>query len=349
MNRASIFSAIFFSCLLNGFLATAQAQVGLEGISSGRYEIRSVKSRKPASVVQKRSISAETQEKTAPEQPVVPSLSVPPKIQEPSFTEQAQGLFSEKTEKYFDYYRVQTNGEDPRTNRLELDVKPVFTYNDSSSNYSYRNYSNFFNGLQLNANVWFMPMIGVTGKLMFSLAADVDGMSSNRSRIPAKYELMDLGLTFRNFFGSSIESKSLEVALLYSENKFLPSLDNQARARLKSQGIGLSMKMRLPSSAEYAWVIGGSVFPRLQHVETQPMVDVGAGANDENIRLGIEFGGEWILNRANQITWNLGATTERNIFVGSANRVDASTGQTPANVSVTNSMYMFSLGYRWGN
>ncbi len=74
-----------------------------------------------------------------------------------------------------------------------------------------------------------------------------------------------------------------------------------------------------------------------------------SGSSDESTRLGLIFGGEWKFTRESQVLWGLDISTERNVFDGPASLPDPSTGETPSNVSVTNSLYMFSLGYRWGH
>jgi hypothetical protein len=105
----------------------------------------------------------------------------------------------------------------------------------------------------------------------------------------------------------------------------------------------------MPSSHNYAWVFGGSFFPRLQHTESQTGINLQSGAAGESIRIGLDLGGEWKFTRESQMIWNLAVSAERNIFTGAANLVDPETSLTPSNVGVTNSLYMFSLGYRWGH
>ncbi|MNL23516.1 hypothetical protein D3C87_1449090 [compost metagenome] len=227
-------------------------------------------------------------------------------------------------------------------------MSPTAVYNDSSSNYSFREYQSFFNALKVRANVWLTPLIGVSGQILFSFAADVDSVTDN-SRIGTKYELMDVGLNFRKFFGISRKSNSLELSVLYNENKMTPASDNTSRAKLTTSGFGIGMKARLPTSFTYAWVLGGSFFPRLQHDEGETGIIINSGSMEESARIGVDLGGEWKFDRESQLIWNLGLSSERNVFDGTASLPDPSTGTAPTNVSVTNTLYMFSLGYRWGH
>ncbi len=183
--------------------------------------------------------------------------------QEPSIGEQAQSLFSSEAEKIYDFYREQIHPDDIRNNRLELDVLPVVAYNDSSSNYSYRNYQSYFNAMNIKSNIWFTPLIGISGQVMFSLAADVDSLEANKSRIPAKYEFVDMGINFRKFFGISRKSSSLEFSILYSDDKMSVPSDNTSRPRLKSSGIGVGLKARIPTSDELCLGFRWKVFSTL--------------------------------------------------------------------------------------
>lgn len=360
------------------FANISYAQVGLEGFSSGRYEVRkstkNPKLRKPTSeadlvtekevVVQKSetstavapaatatttTVTTATAKEVVTIAPVVaPSPAPVVETQEPTISEQAESLFSSKAEKIYDFYRVQVHPDDVRNNKVELEITPVLGYTDSQSNYSYRDYQSLFNALKLKTNVWFTPSIGVSGQMMFSLAADMDSVQDS-SRVPTKYEFMDLGLNLRRYFGVSRLSNSMEFSLLYSDNKVNVDAETTSRPRLKTSGVGLGLKARIPVSEVYAWTLGGSFFPRLQHNESQAGADIKSGTSAENIRIGLDVGGELKFSRESQIIWNLGLSTERNTFDGTASLPDPQTGDTPKNVSVTNSLYMFSLGYRWGH
>ncbi|WP_413576513.1 hypothetical protein ACLVWU_00565 [Bdellovibrio sp. HCB290] len=281
--------------------------------------------------------------------PVVASESPAPAVVEPSIAAQAEALFTNKADKIYDYYAETIHPDDIRNNRLEVEISPMAVYNDSQSNYSFRDYQSFYNALRFKANVWLTPLIGVSGKFIFSLGSDIDSMEADGSRVAVKYEQFDVGLNFRKYFGTSRKANSLEFALLYSDSKMKPPTDAANRVGISTSGLGIGMKVRVPSSIEYAWVYGGTFFPRLQHSELGNASDIHSGSVGENSRLALELGGEWRLSRSSQILWGLEASAEKNMFDGSASQPDPSTGATPKNVSVTNSACMFSLGYRWGN
>lgn len=340
----------------------ASAQIGLEGVSSGRYEIRKSVKRTPSSekeaiIVYKDKPKAEVLEQKEQESKLQNPAVLTGENQlglsenekrEPSLSDQAQSLFSKEANKINDYYREHLEPGDIRRNRLELDILPTVVGINSSSNYSFRDYRTEFNALQVNANMWLTPLIGFSGKYLFSVGADLDAMSVDRSRVPARFELMDLGLSFRKFTGSERESDSLEVSILYGEGKLSVPNDSANRAKLKSGGIGIGIRGRFQSADNYAWIIGGTLYPRLQHSEIATAANFSSGTVEDSLSLKFEIGGAWIFSRESQMVWGISTTVEKNTFSGSATAADPLTNLKPSNVGVSNNLQMFTLGYRWG-
>lgn len=325
-----------------------------EGFAQGRYQIKKVERSK---TIENQSMNkTRAPANTGPVEEIKPAPAPTPTVEkaeeldvkEPTISEQAQGLVNEDSRKVIEAYKEQIHPDDIRNNQLEIQVSPALVYNGSSSNYSYRSYSSFFTALDLDSTVWMSPSIGINGRLMFSFGATLSGDSATSSRALAKYEDMDLGIKFRRFFGMSRMANSLEFNFLHNESRMKVSSDNQHRPSLISSGIGLKMSSRIPTSSTFAWVFGGSFFPRLQHKEEKTGIDVRSGSSGENTRFGIDLGGEVKFSRESQFTYDFSVITEKNTFDGLASPVDPETKAAPTNVSVTNSSVMFSFGYRWG-
>lgn len=276
-------------------------------------------------------------------------VKMQPAEQEPTITQQAQSIFAADPEKVLDFYQAQFDEKDSRRNKVEISFAPSYVTNESSSNYSFRDYRSVFTGMNLGANVWLTPAVGIGGNFMFSLGADTSGDAVTGTRSPARFEFLDAGLKFRQFFGFSPTSKSVQFDVLYSDYKMNVNADDAYRAKLKSSGLGLKMTLRLPSSNDVAWLVGGSFYPRLQHTESKAGVEVNSGNNTENVRMGVQLGSEIKLSRESLIFYEASMSSEKNLFDGTAKTADPATGLTPKNVSVTNTFYLFSLGYRWGN
>ena len=326
----------------------AQAQIGgssspvlMEATANGRYEIKPIKS------VKKRSPASETT--ASPETPVAaPAKAMTPAVAPPVTPEVVQYQEPEKDDPIDIFSRDQFDEDDIRKNKMEITVAPTFVYNGSTSNYSYRNYSSFFSALDLSSNVWMTPTLGLHGRILFSFGAGVAGDSTTGSKIPVKYEDIDLALKFRRFFNSAKDSASVEMDLLYSEDKFSPPSDNNFRPKLTSTGLGARVTSKFPSGNNFSWVFGGLFYPRIQHQEDKVGLTIRSGTPSENARLGVNLGAELRFNRGSQVVYDLAVTSERDSFDGAANPVDPETSKSPSNVSVTNTMLMFSFGYRWG-
>ncbi len=353
------------------FFNMAFAQSTFDGLQTGRYEIhKSAQQIKTTKATVKKSgkieISKNPERTTASEfekkaemkiqsdvllaPPVVVKVEQKDSVEkaEPTIAEQVQSLASGDATPVYDFYREQVHPDDVRNNRVEIEVSPGIVSNESKSNYSFREYKNFFHAVTVGANIWFTPLVGISGHYTFSLAADVGGDTATNSKIAANYEFIDLAVNLRRFFGLSRLSKSAEFDLLYSENKMKTPTDNVSRGRINSTGFGLGIKARLPISVNYAWVLGASFFPRVQHSESATGIALNSGSSADSAKAGLDIGGEFKFNRESQIIWNLSATAEKNLFSGNASLPDPATGATPENVSVTNTMLIFNLGYRWG-
>jgi hypothetical protein len=284
----------------------------------------------------------------SPQTTVAPAEKAPAPV-EPSLAAQAKSLFTAEPGTVLNFYQEQFDPTDPRRNNVEISFAPTFVTNESSSNYSYRNYRSVFSAALLGANVWLTPAMGLGGDFLFSLGADTSADSATGIRSPVRQEMFDVALKFRQFFGFSPMSKSVEFDVIYSDYKFNVDSDDVRRSRLVTTGLGLRTVLRVPSSPVLAWTLGGSFFPRLHHSESAAGADLSSGANTDNVRIGLLLGAEMQLSRESQLFWEASASSERNLFNGTAVAVDPNTTVAPKNVSVTNSFYRLSFGYRWGN
>lgn len=357
------------------------AQTSFEGLQTGRYEIKKVVSPKKLEKIKSpqhrrpsndegdqseaeenktiqslpQSSSGEsksedsagaTQAEELSQQSVNKDVEIPK--QEPTLSEQAQSLADGTAERVYNFYKEQVHTDDIRNNHVEIEFAPGVTVNTSKSNYSYREYSGTFPTVNLKSNIWFTPMIGVSGKYTFSIGGDITGDRSTNSKVSARYENLNVAISLRKFFGLSRKSNSLESQLLYNESKLNVPFDSTSRGRIKTSGFGIGLLARLPVSASYAWTLGGNFFPKMQHNETETALVLHSGTSTEALKIGFDFGGEFKFDRGNQLIWQMGYSYEKNLFSGAASLSDPLTGQTPSNVNVNSTSVFLNLGYRWG-
>lgn len=347
--------------------SSAFAQSALSGIGSGRYE-----SRPQAKVVEsskRRPASADVSVKLVPAPAAPPTEIVNPvKVpeaealatsavvkeaakepeKEPAIAEQVESLFGSKLSNVINFYQNNVHYEDVRNNQIEAEVLPSFIYLDADSNYSFRRYSTQFVNLGLKATSWFTPRVGLYGAFSTSLAGDLAGESSVSSRVNAKFESLDVGFSFRSFDGLSRKSNSTEFLVEYLNHKTIIPSDETSRASHQTSGLGLGVRLKLPTSSKHKWVIGGMLFPKLTHGESRTAAAGQSGEKGDSARLEFDLGGEIESNRFSQLLWNIGYSYERNTFRGTAGVADPHSGLTPANVGVSSSTLSFGLGYRWG-
>ncbi len=342
-----------------------------DGLATGRYEIRKAPplettDRPPT----KKTIKKKSSRKVSSEEPVLmanepahvaspngvqdskgdsKTLSSEDQVKAPTMSEQVSGLIAGGNMAALQAYREQVHPDDIRLNRLEINVVPGFLYHESKSSYSYRNYFSFSPYVALGARIWLTPFIGISGKYGTSMGADILESSGSTTRIAVTHEASEVGLNFRNFFGLSRRSNSLDLGVYYSEVKFSVPGDNLKRIKTKSTGLGLKFEARIPTAPSYAWILGGKIEPRNSQSELASGLNLQSGTSPQSSKVGINLGGEIKMSRQHQLIFDLGVSVEKIEFTGSASQADPESLQTPTGVSVTNTQTLLSLGYRWGH
>lgn len=344
-------SVLFISNLLFTSLCIAQLNpasdlIGgpLDGISSGRYEIKK-KKRTPANVEEAKQTKVELSSPASNTQATVKEEK--PKESADSQTNKTEPV---KQADSGNAISVQVNYHsdlDTRNNKLEIDVAPGVFYTESKSNFSYRSYNGVYPGVKLAANVWLNQSLGLKGQLQFSLGADVSGAVNSNSKTLSKFESIDFGINLRRHLDDSATSKNFQFELLYTDDSMKVPPDDINRYKIKSSGFGVGITVNNPVSPNLNWSFGGNFYPRIQHLETGTGVAVNSGSPSENVRMGLKTGWDYILKRQSQITLDFGLVAEKNQFEGAATGVDPVTGGTPNNVGVLRSTLYFTFGYRW--
>ncbi len=190
-------------------------------------------------------------------------------------------------------------------------------------------------------------VFGVQSRYFSSVSGSV--RANGTSVVPTDINYFEGGIRFRKHFGYSRKAAHLNWGLDYHDetNKF--GKDMATAIGRKSSGLGLSLEAVIPSSLNYAHTIQIDVRPRMKHSELGTGIEVKSGNKVETNAIGASIGGEWTLDRQNRVFWKGQYSIERNLFKGTATQIDPATGATPNGVSVTNSLMMFYLGFKWGS
>lgn len=248
-----------------------------------------------------------------------------------------------------DRYRSYLAPDDIRRNRVELELAPLFIYNDSKSDYYYRNYNTATPGGRIGLNVWFTPFFGVATSYEKTFLGSTKKDVSGASQIPFMDQWLQIGLRFRRYTSFSILSPSLTLGVDYCEYQKKVPVDDLRHAKLSTAGLLLSAQSQIPTSENFSWVVGLEYMPIANHQELPTGSVIKSGEKVETFRMGISVGPEFKLNRANRLHFKIREVYERNSFTGSANTADPHTGEMPENINVTNNFLFFEVGYIWGN
>lgn len=264
----------------------------------------------------------------------------------PPVTVQVKELIMGGTDEEIDEYRRQIHSEDPRANMLSISLAPAYFYDGSSSNYSFRNYHSDGMGFGLGMNVWLTPFFGVQSRYFSSVAGSVrDNLSDV---VPVDVQEFDAGIRFRKHFGYTRRSAQLIWGFDYHDSSTKISKDALSSIGHKTSGVGLVLEGIVPSNVTYAHTFEVDVRPWQHHSEQKTGVIVKSGTKNQSSSVGLSLGGQWTLDRRNQVFWKTQYSVEKNLFDGDADTADAH-GRTPNGVDVTNSLAIFYFGFKWGS
>jgi hypothetical protein len=249
-----------------------------------------------------------------------------------------------------DKYKSILDTNDVRRNWLEVGLGTGYLYNESKSNYYYRNYNDNSPLLDLNATGWITPFFGLSADYMTSMGASIDDSPSGASSSAAvTHQWIEVGLRFRRFFGYTPKAPSLTFGLNFREYQLgVPSYDDD-RHGLRTSGAALSVQTEFPQSSHYAWTFDFSLEPNAAHSEIDTGLTAKSGSGVKADVVAAAIGGIYHFSRANQVYWKLSHTIERDIFSGEAQQADPILNSTPQGVTVTNSFTILQFGYILGD
>jgi len=338
-------------------------------LSSGRYKVKpkSLKKEKPLQEEYEKSQLPPKKESTkekAESAPIPTQMPAPEnastlivpteqpfasdKPEDPGLLKQARDMVIGGSPETLDEYRSFLPPDDPRRNLIELYAAPVFIYNDSSSPYWFRNYTNFSPGFTTAADIWFSPLFGIEASYRKSITSSVRNSAASDTTVPATHEWITGGIRFRRFFGYGDNVPMLVLGWDYREYNFKVPGDDANRVKLKTTSPRILLETVIPSTSRYSWKYNLEVTPFAKHQELGTGYNLQSGTENETFGYGLGIGGEYKLARTSRMYFKLSYFLERNAFAGSANRADPITGTAPSNVPVNNSFTIFEFGYIWG-
>lgn len=268
---------------------------------------------------------------------------------EPGLMDHLSALWSGQRQDVLNYYREQLDPDDVRLNLVEIQVLSALTKGRSESSYSYRDHEMTSTDLKIRSNVWFTPLIGLTGSMRFSLAGSIFEEKEPKNPESVHHEEMELGVKVRHHFNLSATSPVLEARFYYIDDDYRLASDSMARLRTETTGFGLGVQGLVHSSKELIWTLGAFYEPQLSHREMSGDLSARSGYRPQTAGHGIELGGEWKMKRSSQVVYGVEYRSEKNQFDGRATLVDPESGIFPNDIGVTSTRLTFSLGYRWGH
>lgn len=280
------------------------------------------------------------------ETPVAPAPATAVEETPPPVTQQVRDLFLGEQEE-INEYRTKIHSQDPRKNVVQISFAPGYYFNNSQSTYSYRRYNSNGPAMGLGMNLWLTPFFGIHTKYFTNMSSSI--RSGGTNMVPTDVQSLEAGIRFRKHFGTSRKSSHLSWGLDYTDAVNKIGKDATTAIGRRSAGLGVALEAVVPVTNGYAHTIQVNAYPRLKHNEITTGATVKSGVKAETNGIGFGLGGQWTLDRHNQVFWKAQYTIERNLFKGAASAVDPHTGATPEGVSVTNTTGVIYFGFSWGS
>jgi hypothetical protein len=273
----------------------------------------------------------------------------------PIVKEQREGLGPSLQNTFFggdfeslDLYRKSLTEEDRRKNIFELDFGFQYFYNNSQSNYFYRNYNSNAPGIEIQPRFWLTPFLGLHVLYDFSLMNTVGNSPTQNTSTSVTLQNLKFGLSLRRYFSSKPDGSSATFNLNYLDHQFQAPSGDAGRMSIRYRGVDLSMDFSIPSSPKYFWVFGFNVAPNLMGEEAEGSRNFTSGTASTSLLYGGFLGGEYIFSRQFQTYFKFSAQVFKTQFSGTSRASDPVTSTNLSNVSVSDGIYMLTLGVRLG-
>jgi hypothetical protein len=334
------------------------------GLDSGRYTVRpkTDQSRRDDPRANSRKAPLpETQPASAPGSPHAPAQSIDNSgeragttVNTESGVHPGQGSPHHQADDRYDHGVGARPSSPPagfrrNTSFIEITLGPGYLYNDSDSDYAYRNYQAAAPLLAVDARVWLLTNLAVRASYTGTLGGHIQDSLMIDKKLAAPQRWFTAGVQGKQYFGDDLSAPSFIYGLDYQEYQLEVPRDSELRARIQSVGAQIFLEANIPVGAYHSSILGFSLMPKLRHTESPTTIDFTSGGGVDANAVSFWFGSRYVLDSSNTIFWKISQTVEKDLFSGEASQVDPITGSKPTGVSVTNSFTLFQLGYIWGN
>jgi hypothetical protein len=282
--------------------------------------------------------------------PVAGTSPIPnptPVAASPTFTSKVKDAVLGGDEDLLRSYKSFLDSQDIRKNIFELALSSGYLYNASSSSYFFKNYNDSGPTIDLNADIWISPFLGVTAEYKSTLLNELSDSPTQNVFVSTTQSWFDLGFKFRRFFGMGLSSPSLTVGLRYLQYQMDVPQSSLSRAKITNQGPELDLDLALPMS-KYSFGTLGLMLQPFDSLAESSGAAIRAGQSNQTVGLGASVGAEYRFSRQTTAFIKLSSTLYKSDFSGTASASDPVTGVIPSNVPVTNVFYFLDLGIRLG-
>jgi hypothetical protein len=242
----------------------------------------------------------------------------------------------------------QSAGEDYRLNFIDIRIATGVVAHRAESTSSYRQYGLASPSVDMDAEIWLKPDIGIDLNYSTSLNASLSKVTTESDRMAASMQNFGVGLVLRHMYSYDPNSPLLIYSMKQNTYRLIVPSDTSERLRSESSGVVLAARVLTPRESGKFWEWGVELAPSLRHSEEATGLIAKSGNQVEASSVAFLFGSHHRFSREQSFFWRLRFRYEVDQFVGSATVIDPKSGVAPLNVSVEQMFFNFVMGMSWG-
>ncbi len=280
-----------------------------------------------------------------PSQPVVQPT---PALQKETISGKVRDIVLGGDQTSLESYRDVLDLQDMRRNLFEITLATGYMYNSSSSPYFFKDYNDSGPTVDLAADLWLSPFLGVNAEYETTLLNELSDSPTQNVYVSSTQTWFDFGVKLRRFFGMNSSSPSFTLGLRYASYSLSVPASSNSRIQVKNSGPELDLDFALPLGRDTFWTMG-VLFQPLDSLSESSGSSIRSGNGNQTIGAGLELGAEYRFSRQMCGFIKFKSLLYKTDFSGPANTVDPVSGTTPSSVPVTNMFYFLNIGMRLGH
>ncbi len=217
---------------------------------------------------------------------------------------------------------------------------------DSSSEFSFLDYSSSSHGFFLNADLWMTEDWGISSNYQRSLGARLEPFNGDSSQ-SVEHEFFLWGLKYRIDISHSL-GDLLILGLNYRTYQFKVPQDSVSRGFIKRTGLGLTAELQKKLSSRFQIRYALMLYPVEDFEQSQSSIDTSGGEVDSSWSYQLNTSLHYQVQPHHEVFLKMQYEQNRVGFSGNTLLNEPSRAMPLSSIGVDQNFFILSIGYSWG-